>query len=356
MTAQIIALIMALAAAGQSGKADTWTTFTPPGGGFTIQAPGTRRGDPASPTKFSFVTEDSAFMVEVDPLDERLSKAVAEGNQAFIVGYMSVLRDELVNNMSGTVGTSSAANFDGYPSILFTASGSVGGMSYTSSMRIVVTDDHMYQVSAIGTAGKLTNADISRFHGSFKLEAHAPVAADAFRTISFNQMVCAKIPSLKVRFDVPADFIARAPTPSIEAGCLWGARDDLDRATADPGSGDFSSLRRGILYARVSTNIVNDPATGVFDAMDGSGEAGIRATLTQMGGRVVVWKKETIAGLPALQIVADVAGGDRVYMLYLGNTQFSSNAMLLNYYHPRRRSAADDKLWARFVEGIKKVE
>jgi hypothetical protein len=43
-------------------------------------------------------------------------------------------------------------------------------------------------------------------------------------------------------------------------------------------------------------------------------------------------------------------------MLYLGNTQSSSNAMLLNYYHPQRRSGADDKVWARVIEGIQKVE
>src|SRR5262245_59433217 len=108
MTAQVMALIMALAGAGQAGQTDTWQTFTPPGGGFTVQAPGTQKPDPSNPTKFSFVTEDSAFMVEVGPLEARLVKAVAEGNQAFIVGYMAVLRDELVKNLSGTVGTSSA--------------------------------------------------------------------------------------------------------------------------------------------------------------------------------------------------------------------------------------------------------
>lgn len=357
MTAQLIALIIALAVGGQSRTAEKWATVTPPGAGFTVQAPGTSKPDPKDPMKFSFVTEDSAFIIEVDPLEATLVRAVAEGNQAYIVGYISVLRDEIVKNLNGKIDSSSALSFDGYPSLLFSASGSAGGMSYESAMRIVVTDEHMYQITAIGTAGELTKADIDRFQGSFKLAAHAPVSADAFRTISFNQMVCAKIPSLKIqiRFDVPADFIGRAPTPSIEAGCLWGAQDDLERATRDPSEGDFTSLRRGIFFARVSTNIVNDPATGVFDAMDGSGEAGIRASLNQAGGKIVTWKKETVAGLPALQIVADVMGG-RVYMLYLGNTQFSSNAMLLNYYRPKKNGPADDKLWARFVAGIKKVE
>jgi hypothetical protein len=355
MGTQLMAVIMALAALDQARAADQWTTRTPPGAGFTVQAPGTNKPDPRNPMKFSFVTEDSAFMVEVDPLDAAIAKAVAEGNQAYIVGYIAVMRDELVKNLNGTIGSSSAANFDGYPSILFSATGSAGGLSYDSAMRIVITDEKMYQISAIGTTGKITKADIDRFHGSFKLAAHAPVAPDAFRTISFNQLVCGKIPSSKIRFDVPADFIGRAPTPSIEAGCLWGTKDDLDRVTANPNEGDFTSLARGVFYARVSTNIVNIPATGIFDQMDGSGEAGIRASLTQAGGKVVIWEKETVAGVPALQIVADVLGS-RVYMLYLGNVQSSSNAMLLNYYRPKKNGPADDKLWARFVEGIKKAE
>jgi hypothetical protein len=355
MTAQLVALALALATAGQPAVAETWKTVTPPGAGFTIQAPGTNKPDPNKPMRFSSVTEDSAFIVEAEPLDERLTKAVAEGNQAFILGFMALMRDELVKSLNGKMGSFSAENFDGYPSIFFTSSRSMSGMPYDSAVRILVTDDRMYHITAIGTTGKLTKADIDRFQGSFKLAAHAAVPADAFRTISFNQFVCGKIPSVKIRFDVPTDFIGRAPTPSIEAGCLWGARDDLDRATANPNEGDFSSLRRGILFARVSTNVINDPATGIFDAMDGSGEAGIRASLSQAGGKIVTWKKETLAGLPALQIVADVSGG-RVYMLYLGNTQFSSNAMLLNYYHPKKRSAADDKLWGRLIEGIKKAE
>lgn len=196
---------------------------------------------------------------------------MAEGNQAFVVGYIAIMRDEIVKNLNGTIGSSSAANFDGYPSILFSASGSAGRLSYDSAMRIVVTDDRMYQITAVGTTGKITKADIDRFHGSFKLAAHAPVSPDAFRTISFNQFVCGTIPS------------------------------------------------------------------------------------SQAGGKIVTWKKETVAGLPALQIVADVLGS-RVYMLYLGNVQSSSNAMLLNYYRPKKSGPADDKLWARFVEGIKKAE
>ncbi len=43
-------------------------------------------------------------------------------------------------------------------------------------------------------------------------------------------------------------------------------------------------------------------------------------------------------------------------MLYLGNTRFSSNTLLVNYYQPKKRTAANDALWARFVAGIRKAE
>jgi hypothetical protein len=38
-------------------------------------------------------------------------------------------------------------------------------------------------------------------------------------------------------------------------------------------------------------------------ALAGAGQT----PLNQAGGKVVIWKKETLAGLPALQIVADLA-------------------------------------------------
>jgi hypothetical protein len=79
MAAQLIAVIMALAAFGQARTADEWTTRTPPDAGFTIQAPGTSKPDPKDPMKFSFVTEDSAFIVEVDEPDDKLWARFVEG-------------------------------------------------------------------------------------------------------------------------------------------------------------------------------------------------------------------------------------------------------------------------------------
>jgi hypothetical protein len=179
-------------------------------------------------------------------------------------------------------------------------------------------------------------------------------SATTLRTVSFTEAVCGKIPPVPITFVMPADFTSRA-VGQIEGGCLWGAKDDLDRVTVDPAQGDFSALRRGVFRARVSTNVVCNPDTGIFDQTDGTGEEGMRRAMMATGARVIAWKKERIAGLPALQVVADVPGS-RVYMLYLGNTQFNSNVMLVNYYHPSNRSPADDALWERFVAGIESAK
>jgi hypothetical protein len=109
-----------------------------------------------------------------------------------------------------------------------------------------------------------------------------------------------------------------------------------------------------VFRARISTNILYSARLGAFGGFDLSGEAGYRRSLEEAGVRIVTWQRETIAGLPALQIVAD-AGDDRVYMLYLGETHYNSNTMLVNFHHPTTRSAADDDVWARFVTGIAPV-
>jgi len=180
--------------------------------------------------------------------------------------------------------------------------------------------------------------------------------APTFRTVSYADATCNRLPAVPVTFSLPADYLSRSVGKTVEGGCLWGTKEDLDRVTADPDAGDFSELKRGVFRARVSTNVICSPATGIFDSMDGTGEAGIRSQVDAMGGSVVTWKKEQLAGLPGLQIVADLGELGRVYMLYLGNTKVSSNVVLVNYYQPEKRTAADDEIWARFVAGIQKAE
>ncbi len=68
--------------------------------------------------------------------------------------------------------------------------------------------------------------------------------------------------------------------------------------------------------------------------------------------RKVTFDKATLGGLPTLQVVGTI-GGDRAYMLYIGNTRYNSNAILVSYHSARRSAADDDRMWARFIAGIR---
>ena len=105
-----------------------------------------------------------------------------------------------------------------------------------------------------------------------------PPGSAPVKIITYSDLVCGKLPAVPASFSVPAEYLSRAPGTSLDAGCLWGTRADLDKVTAATGQGDFSSIEHGVLWARPSTNVVCDPRTGAFDEMDGSGEAGICST------------------------------------------------------------------------------
>ena len=349
--ALFIAFGLTLAGGGSLDAQPVWVEFALKEAGLTVQMPGTPTVSPNNAGRYSTVLDDATFIVEFGPLGNAEFLVVAKNDRKTLRAMLDAGRDAMAEGLKAKVVDSSPADFDGHASIAFSLEGELESRPFVGRERVVYTEEGMYTIAALGTKGKLLPQDIDRFFTSLRIARADAAARDAMRTISFTELVCDKIPSLPLQFAVPAGFEPR-PAGSIEGGCLWGATDDLDRALVKPEEGDFSALRRGIFRARVSTNVVCTN-TGEFDTVDGGGEASIRRQLVGAGGKAVVWKKETIAGFPTLQIVADYGTG-RVYMLYLGNTKHISNAMLVNYYHPTRQSPADDALWARFVAGIAK--
>ena len=349
--AVFIAFALALADAGPL-HAQAWVEFAWKEAGLSVQMPGTPTVNPNNARRYSTVLEDATFIVEFAALNNAEFLVVAKNDRKTMRAMLDAARDAMAEGLNAKVVDSSGADFDGHPSIVFSLEGALEAKPFVGRERIVYTEEGVYTIATLGTKGKLPTQDIDRFFKSFRMVRPDAAARDAVRTISFTDLVCDKIPALPLQFVLPVEFEPRLIDAS-EGGCLWGTKDDIDRALVKPDEGDFSALRRGIFRARVSTNIVCTNETGVFDSLDGAGEEGIRRQLVAAGGKVVVWKKETIAGFPVLQIVANYGPG-RVYMLYLGNTRFISNAMLVNYYHPTRQSAADDALWARFVGSITK--
>jgi hypothetical protein len=348
-----IAVALTLASVDRGYGQSPWVELAWKEAGLVVQMPATPTVNPKNAGRYSTVLEESTFIVEFEPLGNAEFLVVAKNDRKTLAAMLDAGRDAMAEGLKGKAFDSSSADFDGYPSIVFSLEGELESRSFIGRERVVYTEAGMYTIATLGTKGKLPQADIDRFFASFRIVRPDPAARDAMRTIRFTDLVCDKIPALPLQFAVPADFEPRL-IAAIEGGCLWGTKDDIDRALVNPDEGDFSALRRGIFRARVSTNVVWASGTGMFDSLDGSGEEGLRRQLVAGGGKVIVFKKETIAGFPVLQIVANYGPG-RVYMLYLGNTQFISNAMLVNYYHPTRQSPADDALWARFIAGITKA-
>jgi hypothetical protein len=354
-------LALLLAAPLPAASVSGWTEVSPKDGAFAIQMPGTPKPDSKKPGRFAVSKGATSWIVEHEPMDPAVRELIQSGNRKRVEKILETLRDGTVNGMKATLIGSNEDDFEGSPSVFFAFSGVVEGTTIEATQRIVLTADRMYSVVAMGAAGAMKKEDVERFFGSFRLTTAASDApasaapAGKFQTVSYVDAVCRRMPSVPVTFSMPADYVSRSAGATVEGGCLWGTREDLDRVTAVPEDGDFSALRRGVFRARVSTNVVCT-RTGSFDSMDGSGEKGIRKGLEATGASLVTWKKETLAGLPALQIVADLPGAGRVYMLYLGNTRFSSNTLLVNYYQPKKRTTADDALWAHFVAGIRKAE
>jgi hypothetical protein len=346
-----------LAATSRSG----WVEVSPKDGGFAIHMPGTPKLYSKKPGRFAVSKGATTWIVEHEPMDPAVRELIQGGNRKRMEKILEILRDGTVNGIKGTLIGSNEDDFEGSPSVFFAFSGVVEGTTIDATQRIVLTADRMYSVVAMGASGATKKEDLERFFNSFRLTTAAPDApasaapAGKFQTISYVDAVCRRMPSVPVTFSMPADYLSRSVGKTVEGGCLWGTREDLDRVTASPEEGDFSALNRGVFRARVSTNVVCT-RTGTFDSMDGTGEAGIRQQFEATGASLVTWKKETLAGLPALQIVADLPGAGRVYMLYLGNTRFSSNTLLVNYYQPKKRTTSDDTLWAHFVAGIRKAE
>jgi hypothetical protein len=332
-----------------------WTRIEPKDAGFSIELPGTVTENPP-PGQYSSMSGVGFFLVQVIPLDAFTRATATGGDRKAIASLLESMRDGSIHNIKGTLRTSSSEPFDGRPSILASFDGTPQDTLMAATERLVLNEGCVYLIVAVGAKSEMRQADVDRFIRGFHLvHPEIPAAVGLLRAVRYDDVVCSRLPAMPLAFDMPVDFAARAVGKSAEAGCLWGVEEDLNRVTAKPDEGDFTTLRRGVFRARMSTNVICSEETGGFDQMDGTGEAGIRRSLAGTGAKVIVWKKETIAGLPALQIVADVAGG-RVYMLYLGKVHSPSNTLLVNYYPPVKRAAADDALWARFVAGITRAE
>lgn len=167
---------------------------------------------------------------------------------------------------------------------------------------------------------------------------------------SFAAATCDKLVPIPVSFAIPAGYLLRSGGPAPSAGCLWGTRADLDRGAAPDGF-DFSGILQGVFWARVTLNVGYDAASGRFSGGPGQPESALREEAEEAGARIVRFARVKTAPLPALEMVAEMPDGRRVYMLYLA-MGIEDDVVLINYHPPAQRTAADDRRWQELVAGI----
>lgn len=174
---------------------------------------------------------------------------------------------------------------------------------------------------------------------------YAPKAAGGYRTILFSDAGCKQFVPLPLTLSIPSDYAIRSAGP---LGCFWGTEEDLGRALASKEEADFTSIRRGVFWCRVSPSTDFDPVHERFVSEDGTQDQW-PAALKAQGAREVAIEPKTVGGIATLRVSAFV-GGQAVYMLYIGFGD--SPAILINYRPAGKGGAADRAEWQHFLNSL----
>jgi len=175
---------------------------------------------------------------------------------------------------------------------------------------------------------------------------NAPQAAGGFRTVRFFDASCKRLVPLPLTLEIPSDYEIRQ---GGHLGCFWGTSEDLDRALKAADQADFTPIRRGVYWCRVSDSTEYDPMRRRFVSSQGTDDLWAKALVRESGAKNVVVTPKTVNSIPTLRVTATV-GGQKVYMLYIGVGD--SPAILINYHPPGKGEASDDGAWQHFLDSL----
>lgn len=178
-----------------------------------------------------------------------------------------------------------------------------------------------------------------------------PQAPGGSRTIKLSDGVCKPIRPLPIAMSIPSDYAVKSEQRAH--GCFFGTNDDLSRVISSSGV-DFTAIRRGVFWCRVSENTAYDPVSKHF-VSDVGKDTEWSASMRSMGAKNVAMTPKMVGVFPSLNVTASVQG-QRVYMLYLAIPNTDSLAILINYHPAGKGAAADDAAWNRFVESLQMVK
>jgi hypothetical protein len=145
-----------------SGAESRWNTLAPAGAGFTVEVPGELQ--PADkPGHYVYVAGDWSYIIQVDSNTETIRESVANRESVPIAVYLDSLRGSMLKGANATQRSVSTVAVDANRPCCsrWQANGRPSGID-----RIVVTEDHLYLIVAIGPTGPSENPDVERFTGA----------------------------------------------------------------------------------------------------------------------------------------------------------------------------------------------
>ncbi len=175
---------------------------------------------------------------------------------------------------------------------------------------------------------------------------NAPQAAGGVRTVRFSDASCKQLIPLPLTLAIPSDYEIRK---GGHLGCFWGASEDLARVLKVEDQADFTPIRRGVFWCRVSDSTEYDPIRRRFVSLQGTDDLWAKALARESGAKNVLVTPKSVASIPTLRVTATIAG-QRVYMLYLGVGD--SPAILINYHPAGKGDSSDDGVWQRFLDSL----
>jgi hypothetical protein len=145
-------------------ESETWTRFSPPGGGFSILIPQTpseqveNKDTPVHYTSHLFSTREPNLIYLIGYTDyDPKYRFNAESE-------LIANRDNFIKGVNGKLDESVKINFDGQPGIEFTAE--AGAVFFKS--RVYIKGSRVWQVAVAVTTGQRDNESAEKFLNSFK--------------------------------------------------------------------------------------------------------------------------------------------------------------------------------------------
>jgi hypothetical protein len=156
-----------------------WQELRAPDGGFRVEM----RGD-ARVEKHEIETpigKITGHWYSLEQNDAVFGVGYADWPAAFVQNapprqIFTIIRQGWLQRIAGTLrGDSVDIKLDGNLGMEFAASGKLNGRDAYLKGRLYLVDNRLYQVVAFGDEGKVSQSDVDRFMGSFKLIPRAPV-------------------------------------------------------------------------------------------------------------------------------------------------------------------------------------